>query len=796
MSQRMVGKREAQPADVENRTQAATATDSSARVQPPEKRHTNSDRPILLIGARENNLKNVSIEIPKHRIVVFTGVSGSGKSSLVFDTIAAESQRQLNETFGTFARHRLPHYGQPDADVIQNLSPAIIVDQKRIGGNARSTVGTITDIYALLRLLFSRAGRPQAGESTAFSFNHNDGMCPTCHGLGTTEQVDVRRLLDRDKSLNEGAIRFPALAVGSARWKRYVWSGLFDNDKPLKHYTDEEWDLLLNAKPFSPPKPNRKWGSTMKYEGLLHRFQRSFMRDARSTVKGPSRAALDEVLINRTCPQCKGARLNAKALRSKIDGKNIAQCAALQCDELSAFVAALDVPEASTVAAAIVDRLDHLTGIGLGYLSLDRETTTLSGGESQRVKMVKHLGSSLTGMSYIFDEPSVGLHARDVHQLNAMLRRLRDKGNSVLVVEHDPDVIAIADEIVDMGPGAGRLGGEVVYQGSVAGLKRSSTLTGRFFARHKRLKSAPRIARDWLPVRNARLHNLKGVTVAFPVGVLTVVSGVAGSGKSSLVNGEFAHRFPDVVCIDQSALRGSRRSNTASYTGLLDGIRRQFAQANQVDVGLFSANSSGACPECNGLGLIEIDLAFMDPIERVCESCAGRRFRAEVLQYKLHGLAIDEVLRLTVADARAFFAESDLQRMLRQLEDVGLGYLSLGQPLSTLSGGERQRVKLAMELEREGGIYILDEPTTGLHLSDVDRLLGLMERLVDNGATLIVIEHNLEVMAQADWIVDIGPGAGRDGGRVVYQGPVLDLPTAKESVTAAHLKRYVEAGGE
>lgn len=777
---------------------AEPATDESAGSSSPPASDPApmQERPIRVFGAREHNLQNIDIEIPKKRIVVFTGVSGSGKSSLVFDTIAAESQRQLNETFSSFARHRLPHYGQPDADAIENLSAAIVVDQKRLGGNARSTVGTVTDIYALLRLLYSRIGRPFVGESTVFSFNHPEGMCPTCDGLGTTEAVDLDKLIDRDKSLNQGAIRFPALAVGSARWKRYALSGLFDNDKPLRDYDAREWDLLINAEPFKPKHPLKGWWASSQYEGLLHRFERSFLHQSGEKVKGASREALNRVVSRRTCAQCKGDRLNREVLRCKIDGKNIAQCAAMQADELVVFVRGLKSREAASVIAAIVERLEHLIGIGLAYLSLDRQTASLSGGESQRVKMVKHLGSSLTDMSYIFDEPSIGLHARDVHQVNLLLRRLRDKGNTVLVVEHDPDVIAIADHIVDMGPAAGRDGGRVVYQGDLAGLARAKTLTGRHIARQPRLKTLPRAPKGWLELRKASLHNLRKVDVDLPVGVMTVVTGVAGSGKSSLINGVFARTYPETVCIDQGALHASRRSNTATYTGLLDPIRRQFAAANDVDASLFSANSSGACPVCKGLGTIQIDLAFMDPIESVCEACRGRRFSPEVLRYTLRGHSIDQVLRMSVDEAHGFLVEPELRAITARLEQVGLGYLSLGQPLSTLSGGERQRIKLATELVQRGGTYVLDEPTTGLHLSDIDRLLRVMDRLVDNAGTLIVIEHNLEVIAQADWIIDMGPGAGHDGGQVVFQGVPADLLRERGSVTGEHLARYLQAAGQ
>jgi len=751
--------------------------------------NANRDEWIRVTGAREHNLKNIDVEIPKRAITVFTGVSGSGKSSLVFDTIAAESQRQLNETFSSFVRHRLPHYGQPDADALRNLSAAIVVDQKRLGGSARSTVGTATDLYSLLRLLYSRIGTPFVGESTVFSFNHPEGMCPRCDGLGAVETVDVDALLDRSKSLNGGAIRFPPLAVGSARWKRYALSGLFDNDKPLERYSEREWDLLLNAEPFKPKHPKPGWWASSKYEGLIPRFARSFL-NKQNDGKGVGREALNRVVTRGPCPTCKGARLNKRVLACKSDGRNIAQCAAMQAGDLVEAIARIDAPVAATMVAAIVERLQHLIGIGLGYLSLDRQTSTLSGGESQRVKMVKHLGSSLTDMTYIFDEPSVGLHARDVHQLNALLRRLRDKGNTVLVVEHDPDVIAIADHVIDMGPNAGRGGGRVVYAGDLAGLAKADTLTGRHLARRAPLKTDVREARGVLPLRNARLHNLAGVDVDIPVGVMTVVTGVAGSGKSSLINGVFAHRYPDTVCIDQGAIAASRRSNTATYTGMLDRIRARFAEANGVPASLFSANSEGACPACKGLGTTQIDLAFMDPIESTCEVCHGRRFTDDVLRHTLDGRNIDDVLRMSVADARGFFDDPDLQATLARLADVGLDYMSLGQPLSTLSGGERQRIKLATELESGGKTYVLDEPTTGLHLSDVAHLLLLMNRMVDNGGTLIVIEHNLDVIAQADWIIDMGPGAGREGGRVVFAGTPAGLAAHPSSLTGRYLARH------
>ncbi|MCW3465250.1 excinuclease ABC subunit UvrA [Chitinophaga nivalis] len=746
---------------------------------------------IIIKGARENNLKNISVTIPKEVITIFTGVSGSGKSSLVFDTIAAESQRQLNETFPAFARHRLPHYGQPDADLIQQLSAAIIVDQQRLGGNARSTVGTITDIYTLLRLLYSRAGKPFAGYATAFSFNHPDGMCPTCEGLGTVAQPDVDLLLDKNRSLNTGAIRFPTFAPGGWRWKRYVHSGLFDNDKLLKNYTPEEWQLLVYQEEFRLPNPAPEWPPTSLYEGVLPRFIRSYIAKESKETKGKYKAAFDQVIGRGPCPDCHGARLRPEILACRINGYHIADCTSWQINDLADFIHTVRDPVAHTITAAITERLEHLMGIGLGYLTLSRETATLSGGESQRVKMVRHLGSSLTGMTYIFDEPSIGMHPRDVHQLNKLLRQLRDKGNTVLVVEHDPDVIAIADHIIDMGPGAGTQGGQIVYQGSLEGLRKAHTLTGTHLARKMALKSTPRKPAGNLLIENASLHNLKQVTVRIPTGVLTVVTGVAGSGKSSLINGVLPRHYPTAICIDQGAITGSRRSNPATYTGIADPLRELFAQENKVSASLFSANSKGACPTCRGLGHTYTDLAFMDPVVSICETCQGQRFTPEVLQYTLQGKNIHEILQMPVTTALDFFETPVIHDILQRLYDVGLGYLTLGQPLSTLSGGERQRIKLATELEKSGNIYVLDEPTTGLHLSDVEKLIILLNRLTDNGSTVIVIEHNLQVISQADWIIEMGPGAGRDGGQVVFEGLPAGLVKHKTAVTSTFLKKQI-----
>jgi excinuclease UvrABC ATPase subunit len=748
---------------------------------------------IKVRGARENNLKNVSVSIPKKQITVFTGVSGSGKSSLVFDTIAAESQRQLNETYSAFVRNRLPQYGQPDADALENLSAAIVVDQKRLGGNARSTVGTITDINPILRLLYSRIGTPFVGYSNVFSFNDPQGMCLHCEGLGSVATVNVKRLVDRNKSLNEGAILFPTFGVGSARWKRYVLSGLFDNDKKLKDYSEEEWRLLLHPKQLPLEHPLPGWPPSADYEGLIARFRRNYVDRRTEEVKGIYKEAYDRIVTQGPCPQCHGARLNETVLSCRIDGRNIADCAALEITDLLPVIRAIDARPAATMVAAMLERLEDLISIGLGYLSLDRQTSTLSGGESQRVKMVRHLGSSLTDMTYIFDEPSVGLHPRDVHQLNALLRRLRDKGNTVLVVEHDPDVIAIADHVIDMGPAAGRHGGEVVYQGDLRGLARSGTLTGKYLSQRPTLNRSPRRPEGELIIENATLHNLKDVSVEIPRRVLTVVTGVAGSGKSSLIDGVLPEAYPETVRIDQAAIRGSKRSNPATYTEIFDPIRHLFAHANGVSASLFSFNSAGACPECKGLGTIHTDLAFMDPIVTTCEVCGGSGYTDAVLKMQLRGKNISEVLDSSVAEAFEFFHEAELRTTLQRLSDVGLGYITLGQPLNTLSGGERQRIKLATELENQGQIYVLDEPTTGLHMSDVDNLIGLLQRLVDNGSTVIVIEHNLDVIGRADWIIDLGPGAGHDGGRIMFEGHPADLIADTASATGRFLRQHVHS---
>jgi excinuclease UvrABC ATPase subunit len=743
---------------------------------------------IRIKGARENNLKNVSLEIPKRKIVIFTGVSGSGKSSVVFDTIGAEAQRQLNETFSMFIRNRLPRISQPDADAIENLSTAIVIDQKRLGGNSRSTMGTITDIFAVLRLLFSRIGQPFAGFSNAFSFNDPAGMCPECKGVGYKVEVDLDKFLDKTKSLNDGAILFPTFAVGSWYWKSYVYSGMLDNDKKLEDYTPEEWQTLLYGKGTFEIKLDNSTLLNSKYEGLVDKFNRLYIQKDSSEMAESTRQNAERYMKFGPCPLCKGARLSQQALASRINGMNIAEMAAMEVSDLLEAVKQIQDATAAPMVASLAMRLEHLVDIGLGYLSLDRETATLSGGESQRIKMVKHLNSSLADMLYIFDEPSIGLHPRDVHRLNELLQKLRDKGNTILVVEHDPDVIRIADHIVDMGPKAGSNGGEVVYQGDFEGLLNTGTLTGRFMSRTVRIKESFREPAGFMQISNAKLHNLKDISVGIPKGVLTVVTGVAGSGKSTLINEVFLSQHPEAIVIDQSAVGTSIRSNPATYTGILDDIRQLFGKANKVSPSLFSFNSKGACSGCQGLGFNFIDLAFLEPVRTVCEECNGRRFKEEVLQYTLHGKTITDVLDMTVQQAQGFFTKKEVVNRLTAMNDVGLDYLTLGQPLSTLSGGECQRIKLAGELHKKGSIYVMDEPTTGLHMSDTGHLLEIIDRLVDAGNSVIVIEHNTDVICNADWIIDLGPEGGSRGGAVLYEGTPAGLLQAAHSLTGKHLR--------
>ncbi|AQZ65083.1 unnamed protein product [[Actinomadura] parvosata subsp. kistnae] len=731
-------------------------------------------RDIELIGLRQNNLKNVSLRLPKERLTVFTGVSGSGKSSIVFGTIAVESQRQLGETFSAFVRHRLPKHERPRAERMANLTAAVVVDQKPVGGGARSTVGTMTEVQALLRVLFSRRGTPSAGLASAYSFNDPQGMCPGCDGLGRTVEVDLDKLIDPELSLNQGALALHP--IGSAPWQIYAESGLFDPDKPLRDFTDEERELLLRGSGFKV-----KRGKYMNtYEGVVLRFNRLYLQRAREHVDEEARPYVRE----RTCATCGGARLNAAALASRIDGRNLADYAAMEVTDLIEVLERLDDP----VAEAAVESLRRIEAIGLGYLSLGRETPTLSGGEAQRLKTVRNLGSSLTGMTYIFDEPSVGLHPRDVHRLGDLLLELRDKGNTVLVVEHSRDLIELADHVVDLGPGAGTEGGRVVYEGTVAGLAAGGTLTGRMLRRVTPLKERVREPTGRLTIAGANAHNLKNVTVDVPLGVLTAVTGVAGSGKSTLMRQELVARHPETVLIDQSAIAASPRSTPATFLNAMDPLRRLFAEAHGVAPGMFSFNSAGACPVCKGRGEIRTDLAFMDPVTRVCEACGGSRYSGEALSYRVAGRTIADVLAMTAVEAAAVFELPGVAR----LSEVGLGYLTLGQPLSTLSGGERQRLKLAHRLRERGRVYVFDEPTTGLHMADVDTLLALLDRLVDDGNTVIVIEHDLDVVKRADWVIDLGPEAGQHGGRVVFEGTPAALAHASTH-TAKYLAKALDS---
>jgi excinuclease UvrABC ATPase subunit len=742
---------------------------------------------IEIRGARENNLKDVSLRIPKRQITIFTGVSGSGKSSIVFDTIATEAQRQLYENFSYFIRTFLPRYPQPDADAIENLSMAVIVDQKRLGGGAHSTVGTVTDIYTALRLLFSRIGTPHVGYANAFSFNDPLGMCPECNGSGRKAGFSVDDMVDMSKSLNTGAIKVPFW--GSWELEAYKSSGFFDNDKKLRAYKKEELELLLHGK---DRKYKLKIGSkTMNatYLGVIEKLERSYVRRDIKTYGERTQKQVEPFLKMQACPLCKGARLSQAALSARVAGHSIADMAAMEVGQLALVVREIDDPVAAPMVASLVERLSHMVGIGLDYLSLDRETDTLSGGESQRVKLVKHLTSSLVDVAYILDEPSIGLHPRDVHLLTELLQKLRDKGNTVIVVEHDPQVMRVADHLVDMGPRAGTAGGQVVFEGAFEDLRRADTLTGRHLERSLPIKDKVRSPKGQLKIRDARANNLKGVDVDVPTGVLTLITGVAGSGKSSLVEGVFLPQHPEAIVIDQTAVGTTTRSNPATYTGVMDDIRKAFATANKVDAGLFSFNSKGACENCKGSGVIYTELSFLGGVKTPCEICEGRRFKDEVLKYRLDGRNVSEVLALTVAEALASFSEREIVSKLQAMSDVGLDYLTLGQPLSTLSGGECQRIKLASELHRKGNIYVLDEPTTGLHMSDTSHLLEMLDRLVDAGNSVIVIEHNLDVIRNADWVIDLGPEGGTRGGELVFAGTPKDLLKARASLTGEYLRR-------
>jgi excinuclease ABC A subunit len=798
---------------------------------PSSSRHAADTHDLIRVqGARVNNLRDVSVEIPKRRLTVFTGVSGSGKSSLVFGTIAAESQRLINETYSAFLQGFMPTLARPEVDVLDGLTTAIIVDQERMGANSRSTVGTVTDANAMLRVLWSRLGKPHIGPSTAFSFNvptrkasgamtadkgkgerivvrdvvYHGGMCPRCEGMGSVSDIDLSQLFDDSKSLNEGALTIPGYTADGWQVRIFAAAGL-DPDKPIRKYSKKEREDFL----YSKTRKVKFQNINLTYEGLVPRIQKSFLSKDVDAMQPHIRAFVERAVTFTTCPDCGGTRLNEPARSSKIKGKNIADVCAMQINDLAEWVRGLKEPSVAPLLATLGETLDSFVEIGLGYLSLERPSGTLSGGEAQRTKMIRHLGSSLTDVTYVFDEPTIGLHPHDIQRMNDLLLRLRDKGNTVLVVEHKPETIVIADHVVDLGPGAGAAGGQVVFEGTVEALRGSGTLTGRHLNDRAALKPSVRTPSGVMKVRNARTHNLKNVNVDIPLGVLVVVTGVAGSGKSSLIHGSVSGR-DGVVSVDQTAIRGSRRSNPATYTGLLDPIRTAFAKANGVKPALFSANSEGACPTCNGAGVIYTDLGMMSGVSTVCEECEGRRFQASVLDYRLGGRNIAEVLDLSVADAVGFFGPGDpagrgaapkareahtpaAHAILQRMADVGLGYLRLGQPLTTLSGGERQRLKLATHMGEEGGVYVLDEPTTGLHLADLEQLLGLLDRLVDSGKSVIVIEHHQAVMAHADWIIDLGPGAGHDGGRIVFEGTPAGLVAAKSTLTGEHLA--ASAGG-
>ncbi|GID92812.1 ATP-binding cassette domain-containing protein [Amorphoplanes digitatis] len=785
----------------------------------PEPHVADSHDLIRVQGARVNNLKDVSVEIPKRRLTLFTGVSGSGKSSLVFGTIAAESQRMINETYSAFLQGFMPTLARPEVDVLDGLTTAIIIDQERMGANARSTVGTATDANAMLRILFSRLGDPHIGSPQAYSFNVasisgagavsieragqtikerrsfsiTGGMCPRCEGRGSVTDIDLTALYDDTKSLNDGALTIPGYSMDGWYGRIFSGCGFFDPDKPIKRFTKRELNDLL----YKEPTKIKVEGINLTYEGLIPKIQKSMLSKDVDSLQPHIRAFVERAVTFTTCPECDGTRLSEAARSSKIKGLNIADACAMQISDLADWLRKLKEPSVAPLLTSLRHTLDSFVEIGLGYLSLERPSGTLSGGEAQRIKMIRHLGSSLTDVTYVFDEPTIGLHPHDIQRMNNLLRQLRDKGNTVLVVEHKPEAIAIADHVVDLGPRAGTEGGEVVFEGTVEGLRASGTLTGRHLDDRATLKPSVRKPTGVLEVRGADTNNLQDVDVDIPLGVLMVLTGVAGSGKSSLIQGSVAGR-EGVVTVDQSGIRGSRRSNPATYTGLLEPIRKAFAKANGVKPALFSANSEGACPNCNGAGVVYTDLGVMATVATVCEVCEGKRFMAEVLEYTLGGKDISEVLSMSVTEAEAFFGAGEARTpaahaILARLADVGLGYLSLGQPLTTLSGGERQRVKLATRMAEKGGVYILDEPTTGLHLADVEQLLGLLDRLVDSGKSVIVIEHHQAVMAHADWIIDLGPGAGHDGGRIVFEGTPADLVADRSTLTGQHLAEYVGA---
>ena len=796
-----------------------TRTEAQTDPQSPALHVADSHDLIRVQGARENNLKDISLEIPKRRLTVFTGVSGSGKSSLVFATIAAESQRMINETYSAFVQGFMPNLARPDVDHLEGLTTAIIVDQERMGANPRSTVGTATDAHAMLRILFSRLGSPHVGPPTAFSFNvptrkasgvmstekggrveksvvhdavYLGGMCPRCEGMGSVSDFDLTALYDESKSLAGGALTIPGYSMDG--WYGRIFSGAgFDMDKPIAKFTKKEMHDLL----YKEPTKIKVEGINLTYEGLIPKIQKSMLSKDVDAMQPHIRAFVERAITFQACPECGGTRLSPEARSSKIQGRNIAELCEMQISDLAGWVRGLNEPSVAPLLKGLQHLLDSFAEIGLGYLSLDRPAGTLSGGEAQRTKMIRHLGSSLTDVTYVFDEPTIGLHPHDIERMNGLLLQLRDKGNTVLVVEHKPETIAIADHVVDLGPGAGTEGGRVCFEGSVDGLRGTDTITGRHLDDRARVKESVRTSAGTLAVRGASTHNLRDVDVDIPLGMLCVLTGVAGSGKSSLIQGSVAGR-DGVVVIDQGAIKGSRRSNPATYTGLLEPIRKAFAKANGVKPALFSSNSEGACPTCNGAGVIFTELGVMATVESTCEDCEGRRFQASVLEYKLGGRNIAEVLAMSMTEAETFFGAGEAKtpaahKILDRLVDVGLGYLTLGQPLTTLSGGERQRVKLATQMAEKGDVYVLDEPTTGLHLADVQNLLGLLDRLVDSGKSVIVIEHHQAVMAHADWIIDLGPGAGHDGGRIVFEGTPAELIAGRSTLTGEHLAAYVDS---
>lgn len=744
---------------------------------------------IIIRGLKQNNLKNVSLEIPKEKIVVFTGVSGSGKSSIVFDTIAAESQRQMNETYTAFIRGRLPKYKKPRVDLIDNLTASVIIDQSRLGGNARSTVGTISDMYSALRLLFSRIGEPYVGTASYFSFNDPNGMCPECSGIGKILDLDMDQVLDPDKSWNESMVELPAFHAGNWYWKQYTQSGLFDLDKKWKDYSEKERNLLLYG-------AYERGGAQVnkKIEGIYNHLNRLLIKRDLSNSSDRSLLRLKKLVKERECPVCRGKRLNQAALSCRVGGYGIDEMCEMEFTKLCTVLQNITDPRGETIVNTLTASLTRMIDIGLPYLSMNRESTTLSGGEAQRLKLVRYMGSALTGMTYIFDEPSTGMHPRDVHRMTKLLQSLRNKGNTVLVVEHDKDVISIADEVVDVGPMAGRNGGQILYQGSYEGLLHSGTLTGNAMLEYIPVKPNPRKAARFLPVRNADVHNLKQVSVDIPTNVLTVVTGVAGSGKSSLIRDVFAQQYADrVVLVDQSPITATGRSTPATFLGFFDDIRKLLAAENGVDASLFSFNSKGACPACKGKGIVVTELVFMDPVTTVCEVCEGSRYSEEALSYRFNGKNILDILNMTAEEAAEFFRENrKIHKQLRAMMEVGLSYLTLGQPLSTLSGGERQRVKLAKYLDKKGNIYLLDEPTTGLHASDVKNIMRLLDGFVKRGSTAIVIEHNLDVMKQADYIIDVGPDGGTAGGRVVFTGTPQEMADSADTITARYLRKSLE----